>query len=330
MNEIISIIIPVYNADKYISRCLQSILKQEFKEYKIYLIDDGSIDNSRDICNNYAEKYKQIEIYHKKNGGAASARNFGIDNAVGEYICFIDADDFIHPQYLKILYNNAKEFSCDVSMCDIYITKDNKILPLREDYNSIQVKSNIEILYDCCKRNKTTVTTPCAKLVKKSLFDDIRYPIGRTYEDLATTHKILYRANKVVISKQQMYYYFMSPGSVMRKQYSILNFNSENLAQEERLVFFRNIGDQELYDKLLISVQRNRIANYCKCRKYLKSYKKERYSLFKKYKANYNAIKQNEISIQDKILFRLFFLLPNVCAIILFPLYEFNENRKWR
>jgi len=117
-SELISIIIPVYNVEDYLARCLESILFQSFKDFEVLLIDDGSTDGSGKICDAYAQNDTRIRVIHKVNGGVSSARNVGLNNANGQYISFVDSDDFVHPCFLEFLYNSIKSSKADISICD--------------------------------------------------------------------------------------------------------------------------------------------------------------------------------------------------------------------
>nr|WP_302853132.1 glycosyltransferase [Methanosphaera stadtmanae] len=127
MNQKVSIVIPVYNVEKYIERCLKSILNQTLDSIEVIVIDDGSTDNSGKICDEFSTKYKNVKTFHKRNGGVSSARNLGISIAKGEYIGFVDPDDFIHVNMYKELYENAKKVNSDIAICSFKEIKGNKI-----------------------------------------------------------------------------------------------------------------------------------------------------------------------------------------------------------
>lgn len=124
----VSIIIPVYNVERYLHRCIDSVLNQTLQDIEIILIDDGSTDSSPDICDGYGSKYQNIRVFHKENGGASSARNLGIEKATGEYIGFVDSDDYISPDMYEKLYTALKDFDCEIAMCNYQTVKDNKAL----------------------------------------------------------------------------------------------------------------------------------------------------------------------------------------------------------
>lgn len=319
---IVSIIIPVYNAEKYLSRCLESILEQTYKDYEVVIVDDGSTDSTAKIIEEYIRKYNFIRKISQKNSRAAAARNNGIRNAHGEYIAFIDADDYIHKEYINILYNNLRKYDADVSTCNFYCSSESNMRYIDISRNNPVVRSNIEVMYECCDINKTAITSPCCKLYKKILFEGIEYPEGRTYEDLATTHKILYKADKVVTTKLPLYCYFNTKESVVHGKYNYLNFWSENLAQDERLLFFVNIGVDDLNKKNMIAVERNRITNYCRGILYLKEHKKECLTLKEKYDQTLHQLEAKyALKWTDYMLFKGFEYFPNIYVYVLYRLY---------
>ena len=179
-------------------------------------------------------------------------------------------------------------------------------------------------MYECCDINKTAITSPCCKLYKRELFDKIWYPEGRTYEDLATTHKILYRARCIVTTPLKLYCYFNTPESVVHGKYSYLNFYSENVAQDERLIFFEDIGIDDLIKKNIIAVERNRITNYCRGTLYLSGYETECKLLKKRFDESFKSLKSNyKINLVDFIIFKGFELFPFLYAYFLYYIYLF-------
>ncbi len=216
--DLISIIVPVYNVEAYLKRCIESIINQTYKDIEIILVDDGSTDNSSKICDEYKNKDKRIKVIHKVNGGLSSARNRGLDIAKGKYIGFVDSDDYISPKMYEILYKELINNKADMAMCDsIYIKNDNKII---NDYNiTIFTKK------DAIKRLLTTdnKVNPSAwnKLYKKELFKNIRYPIGFVYEDIITTYLIINKCKKIVYLNCKLYKYNV-------RNNSIINYKNKN------------------------------------------------------------------------------------------------------
>ena len=326
---LVSIIVPIYNAEKYLDRCMKSLLNQTYHNTEIVLVDDGSSDHSAEVCRKYTDQYEKVRFFQKSNGGAASARNFGIDHARGEYLAFVDADDYVQDIFIEKLLNLCLTYNSEIAMCDfVWVHTDECNFEQLVENKIQKVNTPMEMMYRCCNKNKIIETIIPNKLYKKSLFDDLRYPEGMTYEDLAMTHQILYKATSIAECNNKMYAYFMSDNSVTRKKYNIHNFRSENKAQDERIVFFRDIGEKQLFQKAVLSVQRNRVANFCKCYRELPEYKKERDQLRQKFNKDSKYLKDyKNINWQDRVLFFMFKISPVFCAKILWPVYVWKEEK---
>lgn len=230
----ISVIVPIYNVEKYLNRCVDSILNQTFADFECILIDDGSPDNCGKICDEYAEKDKRIRVIHKENGGLSDARNAGIKVAQGEYLSFIDSDDWIHPQMLEILYNGITKNDVLVSVCAYERVETEK--PFKNIKNP-----EYEILkgMDFFTEDNVTAVVAWNKLYHKSLFDSIRYPVGKIHEDEFTTYKILYKAGNIAFCSEKMYMYFVNNTGITKGVYSLKQLN-EIEAISEQLKFFKD------------------------------------------------------------------------------------------
>ena len=250
MSEI-SIIVPVYNVEKYLENCIESILNQTFKDFELILVDDGSTDNSGKICDIYEKKDSRIKVIHKNNGGLSSARNTGLDIACGKYVGFIDSDDSIHPRMYEMLYDLIKKYESDISCCNykkIYdIFKDEY-----ENVNSLEVieMSNIEAiknLYD--KEIGVKLVIACNKLYRKNLFDNIRYKVGRLHEDEFMAHRILYNSKKITYVDNELYYYLQREGSIM-SQISYKRKVDALLSKSDRMRFCNKVGLTSMSDNI--------------------------------------------------------------------------------
>lgn len=211
----VSVIVPVYNVEKYLEKCLESLVNQKFNNYEVIVVNDGSPDNSQNIIDKYVENYPElIRGYKKENGGLSSARNYGLKKAKGEYVSFVDSDDYVKADYLSLLYDKAKLGNYDIVVCDIIRKYENneEILNCYFDKNNTVVKNLL-------------VSLPAAwnKIYKKNLFIDnnIYYPDKLYYEDLATTGRLLISAKNVAYIDEPLYYYIDREGSIMnQKQYN--------------------------------------------------------------------------------------------------------------
>lgn len=242
-------IVPVYNVERYINRCIHSVLNQTFDVYELILVDDGSTDQSGVLCDEWAERDKRIHVIHKKNGGLSSARNAGLDVARGEYVTFIDSDDVVHPQYLEYLLELCVAYDADVSLGRLQrFTEDTVPRSLSCQSAKETVRTGLQTLDYFFKKDieVANYVSACCKLYKRSLFNGIRFPEGRLFEDEFTTYKIYYRASKVVDSEKVLYYYFVNDGGITRNL-NLLKYCDEYDAQIEQIYFFKECGLHDLY-----------------------------------------------------------------------------------
>ena len=210
---LISIIIPVYKVEKYLEKCIQSVINQTYENLQIILVDDGSPDNCGKICDEYAKKDHRIEVIHKSNGGLSDARNKGLEIAKGEYIGFVDSDDYIESDMYEVLYNLLKQYNVDVSICNFYTVSQGKIAIKNAD-NGIKEYNRIEILKEILLDNDIQ-SYAWNKLYKRELFGEIKYPVGKKYEDIGTTFYLLEKCNKVVVTGKPEYYYINRQDSIV-------------------------------------------------------------------------------------------------------------------
>ncbi len=215
----ISIIVPVYNVEQFLRRCLDNILVQTFRDFEVLLVNDGSTDNSGHICREYAEKDSRIVIIEKKNGGLSSARNAGLDAAKGEYIGFVDSDDYIAPDMYEFLYENLVKYKADVSICSFYFAYgDGRIRHTKPD-GICRYMSNEEAI-------KTLLSTKqfenyvWDKLYKRHLFDKIRFPENELFEDIAIMYKLLDSSKAVIYESKPKYYYVQRAGSIVNSGFN--------------------------------------------------------------------------------------------------------------
>lgn len=206
MNPKISIIVPIFNIENYLSVCIESIINQTFKDIEIILVNDGSSDCSGEICNKYSKLDNRIKVFHKENGGLSDARNFGIKHSNGDFIMFVDGDDIIDKKMCQILYELCIENEADIVSCDFK--------SFREEYeltNSYINQRNIKIYENnIIQANyKGELNSICAwnKIYKSSMFKDVVFPKGRIYEDVSIMYKLYLKCNRLVETNEQLYYY---------------------------------------------------------------------------------------------------------------------------
>lgn len=213
----ISIIVPVYNVEEYLENCIDSILNQTFKDFELILVNDGSTDNSLDICKRYKNIDDRICIIDKKNGGLSSARNAGLDIAKGEYIGFVDSDDYIHPQMYDMLYREIIKNNAQISLCDfekVFKYNDNLSNCQEEKDILVECLSNIQSLERMIQKNGVVFIVAWNKLYKKELFNKLRYKEGAIHEDEFIAHKIIDCTKKLVYINKSLYFYRQREGSI--------------------------------------------------------------------------------------------------------------------
>lgn len=219
MEELISVIVPVYNVENYIHKCVESIVNQTYKNLEIILVDDGATDNSGKICDELAETDSRIKVIHKENGGLSDARNAGIKVAKGEYFGFIDSDDYVDEELYSVLMKNMKDTGAAVSTCGrIFVYKGDEKPTVTE--NIPVCMNSMEAVKEIFIRNDITFHAAWDKLYKRELFDDIEFPVGRLFEDAAIMYKIFDKAGKIVSTKKQMCYYVQRQGSISNCAYN--------------------------------------------------------------------------------------------------------------
>lgn len=214
----VSVIVPVFNVEFYLHRCVDSIISQSYSDLEIILIDDGSTDNSGQICDEYAFKDPRIVVIHKENGGLSSARNAGLERASGDYLAFIDSDDWVDIDFISLLVSKMSH-RIGIAVCGLYRDYINK---------SVSVCSNIDSCMPACKVLESGITSQeyfgnyfCNKMFSKGLFENITFPEGALYEDIALFYKVLLRADSVAIVGRSLYHYFQGNSVAITKNRSM-------------------------------------------------------------------------------------------------------------
>lgn len=229
----VSVIVPVWNTEKYLRKCLDSLVNQDFDDYEVVVVNDESPDNSEQIIEEYANKYKNIRALSKKNGGLSSARNYGIKYAKGDYLAFVDSDDYVDKNFLKELYGAIIKDKSDIAVCEFSY--------LFEDGKTIWSHSNLKYTDDSLKKYLLTPPMAPIRMCKKSLFKSLKFKEGIYYEDLELCPKLIKYAKKVSFVDQNLYYYLMRDSSIMHQKtfnkklediYLVLDSNYEALYKD--------------------------------------------------------------------------------------------------
>lgn len=225
MDELISVIIPVYKVEKYLHKCVDSVINQTYSTLEIILVDDGSPDKCGEICEEYAAKDKRVKVIHQENTGLSGARNTGLKNARGAYITFLDSDDYFASNFIEKLHGLLKANNADISICaDEFVLeqKNGQIKVLKRPYkefNGIKVMTAKEAL-SITLRQDIFDAKACAKLYKIELFQDIKYPLGYAYEDEGTTYKLFINSKILVYTGEPLYFYLQRNGSILHSNSS--------------------------------------------------------------------------------------------------------------
>ena len=216
MQKLISIIVPVYNVEKYLEKCIESIKNQTYKNIEIILVDDGSKDNSGKICDEAEKKDNRIKVIHKTNGGLSDARNAGLKIAKGDLIGFVDSDDYIKEDMFEILYNLVEKYDADISIVSYYEIYKDKLIAVKKS-NEVEEFNRIEAIKELLIDNKIQ-SYAWNKLFKKELFKDLEFPVNKNFEDIATTLLLFEKSNKVVLLQDPKYYYIRRDDSIIGKK----------------------------------------------------------------------------------------------------------------
>lgn len=212
LNKLLSVIVPVYNVEKYLCRCLDSIISQDYSPMEIILVDDGSPDNCGAICDEYTQKYKFIKCIHKKNGGLSSARNAGLDVAKGEYISFIDSDDSILPGMYSEMIQKLEENNLDMLGCEAQVIKHNKIKK-KSATNDLTIYNTKEGVIDCLVNNGASVWS---KIYSRQAIGTVRFPEGRVYEDTAVMYLFIANCKRIGYWNKIFYNYYFNSDSISK------------------------------------------------------------------------------------------------------------------
>ena len=270
MQKKVSIIIPVYNIEKYVERCLNSVKRQTYQNFEAIIVDDGSTDSSLSICQNFAKKDARFKVFHQKNLGLSAARNFGIKKATGEFLAFLDGDDEILPEFLKVLADAAESQQAEIAVCgffEVYPNNKQKLLTekaIKKEAEKVSKrgvlaqKKNLEVKTSSEKivRSGTEATIRLLifqnnleiviwnKLYRRELFDRVQFPVGKICEDNLTTYKLLAKAKKVAYIDRALYKYYRRENSITKKTKQLVFCKMRELAAKEAIAL--NIDSAEL------------------------------------------------------------------------------------
>ena len=215
--DLISVIVPIYNVEPYLDRCVGSLVRQTYDNLEILLVDDGSTDNSGVLAEDWGRKDSRITVYHKKNGGLSDARNYGIDRAKGRYLSFVDSDDFVDEAFFQVLYDMLICAEAQMSVVGfLRFADENTLVPGGSRDREVQVYSTREAMAKHFDRRFSV--NAWNKLYDRSLFAEIRFPPCTIAEDLATTYRLIDKSRRVAFCPVPLYYYFQRADSIMHRR----------------------------------------------------------------------------------------------------------------
>lgn len=311
MEELVSVIVPVYNVEKYVGECVESLMSQSYKNLELILVDDGSTDSSGQLCDIYAMKDKRIKVIHKENGGLSDARNVGIDSATGVYYSFVDGDDFLAEDTISQMIFGMKEKNSDIAVCNMMRYYENG------EIEPFYIPSNIlKVLNDVDRFETLLQPSVCNKVFKKDLFNSVRFPKGKFYEDTFVYHTLAYNAKRIVLTGYDGYFYRARRSSilgqnVMTDRYFdfieavwlrtefLLKKNIQPYGDEACLSLYAAVANAE---KNISRTEENQYKHFDALQKYIVAYKQ--------------LIKLNNISLKQKIRLWLLRYFPKLHSIL--------------
>ena len=324
MEDLISVIVPIYNVEDYLDECIESICNQTYDKLEVIMVDDGSTDRSGTIADKWAKLDKRCSVYHKENGGISSARNEGIRKAKGNYLVFVDSDDLLEKSMIERLHQEAVKEQVDMVCCGI------KRRGAEGDYvKAYCVSSRIytlsEYLYEMYSRENGSgdndmylpLVAAWNKIYKRSLFEDIKYPVGKICEDNAIIHRIVHKAGKIKWINEPLYVYRERQGSIMKRAFSEKRMD-DFYSQLDRLYFMEDKTENSKLKRLMTTRCLNAGREYwCKIRKMRVWSKQQQEKVFKDIKQAYKDFaEKNTFSVGKKISWFLFLYMRPVYYLL--------------
>ena len=314
---LISIIIPVYNVEDYLHYAIESLEKQTYKNFEIILVNDGSTDDSGKLCDEYSEKYSNVRVFHKENGGLSDARNFGVQQAKGEFITFLDPDDYLEVYSLELLAGIQEMYDCDIVSTRVKATELYNIYSnhsvTEENFKNVVIMDR-DVFLEEAFYDKVATVSACGKLYRKSILE-IPFPKGRIYEDLYIISEHVGKANKIVHTPLQIYNYYKRQGSIVNSKFTSKQYDFFDAIAYNRQVIrekFNNV------DKLVTAINAKEVIGSFKIiGSAYKTSISDVYKIRKLIKENCSNILRNKrISYTFKMKYMLFILSPYLFNII--------------
>lgn len=313
-NQLISIIIPVYNSEKYLKEALDSVLAQSYENIEVIMVDDGSVDSSPGICDAYAQKDPRFKVIHQENKGPSAARNRGIEEATGEYITFFDNDDLLHKDFIKVLYGLCVKYDCDIALTKSFPFLDEETIPWGEAEEKLTFMDNRELSTQLVDMGWTGLAVTMAKLFKRELFEKIRFNEKRIIgDDDSTIYLLFWMSEKSVLFQSPMYFYRSKrKGSITHSGYK-MSWLTGVEAFKERMFFYKEQNEEILHAKAMRNYCRRVAENYCLMKEFLPGERQKLRELKKemrKYSIRMFFLKGN--SFKQKVSALMFAWIPSI------------------
>lgn len=299
----ISILVPVYNSDKYLKKCVESILNQTYENIELILVNDGSTDTSYELIEQFKIQDKRVKAVHIENNGVANARNIALDNATGDYFLYVDSDDWIEQDYIEELYNLIIQEKADICIgnCVHYIENTNSYIHKDFGIHEKRIYNKCEAVEELMYHNFLR-HSPWGKLYKKQIFDGMRFPTGYHYEDLALIYKLFFKAEKIIYTPMEKYIYMVREGSIVHRELSQADVKAI-LQYSEEIVEFLEKEVPQIIDsgKYLLLINSIKIIESVEKNETNKVYINKAMSNLKKYRKD--VISNKKVSYKYKMLF---------------------------
>jgi len=325
MSDLISVIIPIYNVEAYLERCIDSVLRQTYDNLQIILVNDGSIDKSGEICDVYAKAHRHVQVIHQPNGGISAARNTGVRHAEGDWIFFVDSDDYISCHFAKEMLNACVKYDADISVCN-YITDYDGIC----DESKFRKAEKYELITsrEATKRHfgkdADRLNIANCKIIRSSLLKRVQFPVGKINEDVFASHHLMYYAHRVVLTDACFYAYYQCPSSIMRKPFSLKRLDVL-CSWYEGVRLFESIGETRLAD-IARRVYLNRLYDaYSLCKKFLPNEHEAHNNLRRRAIDMYKTVKHvrsyEDLTLAQAAVHRLKQLIGRYCPALYYFLF---------
>lgn len=313
-DHLISVIVPIYNVENYLRKCVDSIINQTYKNLEIILVDDGSPDNCGKICNEYAQHDSRVKVIHKENGGLSDARNAGIDMAEGEYLAFVDSDDYIAEDMIEKLYKQLMKDNSDMSLCSFkYFDESGDEILSRMDDSPIknEIITGEQAVNKLLENNPWYFVVACNKLYKKELFRGIRFPKGKIHEDEFVVHHLFYRCAKISCISEPLYHYLQRRNSISNGTVSVKRLDLIEAMYDRALFALEKGLNNIVYASVALMAER--LSNFIPNDEASLNRKKELYKLYLK---TISLLKTDGLNFKRKIIICITKLYPQFLLLI--------------